>query len=332
MRKLFPALGQAGLLAVLVVVPLLLRDSSLSYVIRMLGITGLYVILALGLNVTLGLVGLFDLGFMAFYAIGAYTAAILSIHGWDFWAATAVAVVVTVAVRLLLGAPVLRLRGDYLAIVTLGFGEITRLVLNNLDSITNGPKGLPRVGETIQTVRWGPYALTDNIHFYYLILAAVVVTVAISRRLEHSRIGRAWTAVREDELAAELSGVPVTRVKMIAFATSAVFAAVAGSLFVHWERFVTPESFTFWESVLVVSMIVLGGMGSIWGVILGAVLISGLPQILQVTLGSKFVHYRYLIFGAALVAVIIFRPQGLLPSKRRALELEETGEAPETVR
>jgi branched-chain amino acid transport system permease protein len=323
--------GIAVLLTVLVGAPLLLQDSSFAYVLRLLGITGLYVILALGLNITLGLVGLFDLGFMAFYAIGAYTSAILSIQGWSFWTATPAAVAVTVAVRLLLGAPVLRLRGDYLAIVTLGFGEITRLILNNLDSLTNGPKGLPRVGEEIRAVRWGTFEFSDNLHFYYLILAAVVLAVVVSRRLEHSRIGRAWTAVREDELAAELSGVPVTRVKMIAFATSAVFAALAGSLFAHWERFVTPESFTFWESVLVVSMIVLGGMGSIGGVILGAVLISGMPQLLQVSLGGELVHYRYLIFGAALVAVIIFRPQGLIPSRRRALELEDPELKPETL-
>ncbi len=148
------------------------------------------------------------------------------------------------------------------------------------------------------------------------------LAVIVSKRLENSRIGRAWTAVREDEIAAELSGIPVTRVKMLAFATSALFAAIAGSIFVHWERFITPESFTFWESVLVVSMIVLGGIGSISGVILGAVLISGIPQILQVVLGGDLISYRYLIFGIALVVIIIFRPQGLIPSKRQELELE----------
>ena len=295
--------------------------------IRLLGIMGIYVILALGLNVTLGFVGLFDLGFMAFYAIGAYTSAILSVHGVNFWLATLAAVVLSVFARLLLGAPVLRLRGDYLAIVTLGFGEITRLVLNNWDSITNGPKGLPRVGETLGTVSIFGFQLTENIHFYYLILAVVVLTVIISKNLEHSRIGRAWIAVREDEIAAELSGIPVTRVKMLAFGTSAFFAALAGSIFAHWERFITPESFTFWESVLVVSMLVLGGMGSVTGTILGAILISGFPLFLQAALGGEFIHYRYLIFGAALVAIVIFRPQGLLPSKRRALELETEQEA-----
>ena len=211
--------------------------------------------------------------------------------------------------------------------MTLGFGEITRLVLNNWDSLTNGPKGLPRVGEALGTVSLFGFEFTENIHFYYLILAVAALTVVISKNLEHSRIGRAWIAVREDEIAAELSGIPVTRVKMLAFATSAFFAALAGSIFVHWERFVTPESFTFWESVLVVSMLVLGGMGSVTGAILGAILISGLPLLLQASLGGEMIRYRYLIFGAALVAVVIFRPQGLLPSKRRALELETEQEA-----
>ncbi len=305
-----------------IVFPLVVRHGPLAYTIRLLGIMGLSVILALGLNVTLGFVGLFDLGFMAFYAIGAYTSALLSIHGVNFWLATLAAIGVTVFARLLLGAPVLRLRGDYLAIVTLGFGEIVRLILNNWDSMTNGPKGLPRVGEALGDIRFFGFVFSENIHYYYLIFAVAVLTVIISKNLEHSRIGRAWIAVREDEVAAELSGVPVTRVKMLAFATSALFAAIAGSIFAHWERFVTPESFTFWESVLVVSMLVLGGMGSVSGAILGAVLISGFPLFLQSTLGGGLIHYRYLIFGMALITVVIFRPQGLLPSRRRALELE----------
>ncbi len=312
----------AGLLVILSIFPLLVRDTSLEYLVRTAGFIGLYVILALGLNITIGFAGLFDLGFMAFYAIGAYTAAIASIHGCGLILSTLLAVTVSVAFRLLLGAPVLRLRGDYLAIVTLGFGEITRLVLNNWDSVTNGPKGLPRVGETIAIPVFLGVELSENIHYYYMIWAAVGLAVLVSRRLENSRIGRAWTAVREDETAAELTGVPVTRVKMLAFATSALFAGLAGSLFAHWEKFVTPESFTFWESVLVVSMIVLGVMGSVSGVIVGAVLIAGFPQAMQTVLGSELVRYRYLLFGLALIVVILFRPQGLIPSRRRALELE----------
>lgn len=322
MRK-FSFLISSIIIAGFIALPLFIRDTSFDYAIRLLGIVGLYGIVALGLNITFGFVGLFDLGFMAFYAIGAYTSALLSIHGWGFWFSTLAAVVVTVFFRVLLGAPVLRLRGDYLAIVTLGFGEISRLVLNNWDSLTNGPKGLPRIGENFSSITFFNFEFTDNIHFYYLIFAFLLLALLLSRRLENSRIGRAWTAVREDETAAELSGVPVTRLKLLAFATSAAFAAVAGSLFVHWERFVTPESFTFWESVMVVSMVVLGGMGSVTGVILGTVLISGFPLILQATLGGELIHYRYFIFGLALIVIIIFRPQGLVPSKRRALELEE---------
>ncbi len=310
------------LLSGFVFLPPLFVNTPYAYIIRILGITGLYVVLALGLNLTLGLAGLFDLGFMAFYAIGAYTSAILSIHGWNFWAATAVAVAVTVFVRFLLGASVLRLRGDYLAIATLGFGEMTRIFFNNCDSLTNGPKGLPAVGQSMGLVQIYHFTFTDNLHFYYLILATAILGAVFSMRLENSRIGRAWTAIREDEIAAELTGVAVTKFKILAFSVSAVFAAVAGSIFVHWENFVTPESFTFWESVLVVSMIVVGGMTSIAGAVTGALLISALPQILQVVLGGTFIHYRYLIFGVALVLVIIFRPQGLVPSSRRQLELQ----------
>lgn len=307
----------------LLVFPLLAEGTALDYTIRTAGIVGLYVILALGLNITLGFAGLFDLGFMAFYAIGAYTAMLASIAGWNFWLSVLCSVIVTTLFRILLGAPVLRLRGDYLAIVTLGFGEIARLVLNNWDSLTNGPKGLPRVGESLSPVFFFNIELSENSHFYYLILAAVFLAKLVSQRLEKSRIGRAWTAVREDELAAELCGVPVTKLKMLAFAVSAVFAAIAGSIFAHWERFLTPESFTFWESVLVVSMIVLGGMGSIQGVIVGAILIAGFPLGLQAMLGGgEWIHYRYLLFGLALILFVIFRPQGMIPSTRQALELK----------
>ncbi len=323
MRKVTSTTVLVVNLLILSLYPLFVQGTSLSYTLRLGGIVGLYVLLALGLNITLGLVGLFDLGFMAFYAIGAYSASIFSIGGWNFWYSTLFSILITVTLRLLLGAPVLRLRGDYLAIVTLGFGEITRLILNNWDSVTNGPKGLPRVGESISGIKIWNFELTENIHYYYLILAVVFLAMIISKRLENSRIGRAWTAVREDETAAELSGIPVTRVKMLGFGASSVFAAIAGSLFIHWEKFVTPESFTFWESVLVVSMIVLGGIGSMSGVISGAILISGIPLLLQVLLGGDFISYRYLIFGITLVLIILFRPQGLVPSQRQALELGE---------
>jgi len=310
------------LLGALLLLPLLIQNGPYAYYIRSLGLIGLYALLALGLNFTLGYAGLFDLGYIAFYAIGAYTAALASIHGWGFLPAAFCAVVLAVAVRFLEGIPILRLRGDYLAIVTMGFGEITRLVLNNLDSLTNGPKGLPRVGENIYPARLLGFTLTTNTHYYYLILILVLLAVVISYRLEHSRLGRAWVAIREDELAAELSGIPVAKMKLLAFVISGGFAAIGGCVFAFWERFVTPESFVFWESVLIVAMIVAGGMGSIGGVLLGALILGGIPQILQVVLvGSRWIDYRYFFFGLILVLTVMFRPQGLLPSQRRKTEM-----------
>ncbi len=322
-RRLSSALPWLGLAAALLG-PWLLQQSPLAYLNRALGLVGLYVLLALGLNFTLGYVGLFDLGYIAFYAIGAYTSAILSIHGWSFWAGMAVAVAVALAVRLAVGVSILRLRGDYLAIVTMGFGEITRLALNNMDFLTNGPKGLPRVGESIMPIRVLGFALTSNMHYLYLVLAMVAFAVFISSRLENSRLGRAWVAIREDEVAAELVGVPVREMKLLAFTLSAVFAAMAGAVFAHWEKFITPESFVFWESILVVAMIVVGGMGSIPGAVLGAVLMGGTPQILQATFaGSNLINYRYFFFGLLLVLIVIFKPEGLWPSKRHEAELKE---------
>ncbi|MBI3292726.1 MAG: branched-chain amino acid ABC transporter permease [Elusimicrobia bacterium] len=314
-----------SLLLSLVIAPWLVVETSWAFLIRLAGVIGLYALLALGLNLVVGFVGLLDLGFMAFYAIGAYTAALLSIHRVPFLVSLAAAVTISVLVRIAIGIPGLRLRGDYLAIVTLGFGEITRLVLNNWDSLTNGPKGLPRVGQTIAAPRFFGFTCSTNIHFYYMILVCVVLGVVLCYRIDHSRIGRAWAAIREDEVAAEILGVPVARLKLLAFAISAAFAGTAGAIFVHWERFVTPESFTFWESVLLVCAIVLGGMGSLPGVLMGAVLIIGLPEALRTLLGSQFINYRYLIFGLALMVIAVYRPQGLFPSRRRALELTLEG-------
>jgi branched-chain amino acid transport system permease protein len=199
----------------------------------------------------------------------------------------------------------------------MGFGEIARLTINNLDSLTNGPKGM-------QVRSWRPLAFLakdPNVQFYLMIAAAVAVGAVASRRLEDSRVGRAWVAIREDEVAARLSGIPVQRYKLLAFTLSAVFAGLAGSLFALWEQFVTPESFVFWESTLIVSIVVLGGMGSIAGVLLGALILAGLPPLMQATLSTDWINYRYLFFGLILVLVTLFRPQGLLPSARREAEL-----------
>lgn len=291
------------------------------YIVHISSLIGIYIILCIGLNITIGYTGLLDLGFMAFYAIGAYTAALLSIKGISFWYALPCAIIAGGVIRYLLGLPLLKLRGDYLAIVTLAFGEIVRIVINNAVSITNGPKGLPGVGEKFKDINFFSFVLKDTIHFYYLIYFFVFVSILVSYRLEKSRIGRALVAVREDELAAELSGVGVAPVKSVAFVISGMFGALAGAVYVHWIGFISPEMFTFWESVFLVAMIVVGGMGNITGVILGVFLLVGVPEFLRSTLGTKFVDYRMLVFGAVMIAVIIFRPQGLLPSKRRNMEL-----------
>ena len=297
--------------------PLIANLVEFPYLVRVGGVVGLFMLLALGLNFTLGYVGLFDLGFIAFYAIGAYTTAIAMKAHVPAPLAILLAVAVAVTARLLLGVTILRLRGDYLAVVTMGFGEIARLTINNLDALTNGPKGM-------QVRSWRPLAFLakdPNVQFYLMIAAAVALGVVASRRLEDSRVGRAWVAIREDEVAARLSGIPVQRYKLLAFTLSAVFAGLAGALFALWEQFVTPESFVFWESTLIVSIVVLGGMGSIAGVLLGALILAGLPPLMQATLSTEWINYRYLFFGLILVLATLFRPQGLLPSARREAEL-----------
>lgn len=309
-------------LALVAVLPLFLEGTRFTFLIRIGGIAGLYMLLALGLNLVIGFVGLLDLGFMAFYAIGAYTSAILSIHGVPFPVCVLASILVAMASRMIVGFPALRLRGDYLAIVTLGFGEVVRLVVTNWDTLTNGPKGLPRVGESILPAKLFGFTLSTNTHYFYLIMVCVVLGIWVCHRLNHSRLGRAWVAIREDEIAAELMGVEVTRQKLVAFGVSAAFAGLAGAIFAHWEGFVTPESFTFWESVLLVCAVVLGGMGSVVGVVLGALAIVVIPEILRDALGASFANARYLIFGISLVLMAIYRPQGIWPSRRRSLELK----------
>jgi branched-chain amino acid transport system permease protein len=223
----------------------------------------------------------------------------------------------------LLGAPTLRLSGDYLAIVTLGFGEIARIVLNNWDSVTQGPKGVSLLSSTaVQPLTVFGFRLFTNVHFFYLIYFFVALAVLLSHRLIRSRIGRAWIAIRENELAAQASGINVPKLKNLAFVVSAGFAALAGSIFARWENFVTPESFTFWESVMLVCTVVLGGMGSLPGVIVGTVIVVGTPELLRsqalsAVFGSHAVNARYLIFGVILIAMALFRPQGLWPRREK---------------
>jgi branched-chain amino acid transport system permease protein len=318
--------AELALLAAALVLPFFARAVEFNFLTRVGGVVGLLMLLGLGLNMTLGYVGLFDLGFIAFYAIGAYATAILMRAHVPAPLAIASAIAITVGARLLLGLTILRLRGDYLAVVTMGFGEIARLTFNNLDALTNGPKGL-------QVRPWRPLSFLgalpglefvrkeSNVQFYFLIVAAVLAAAEASRRLENSRVGRAWVAIREDETAARLSGVAVREYKLLAFTLSAVFAGLAGALFALWDQFVTPESFVFWESILIVSIVVLGGMGSIPGVLLGALILGGIPLLMQATLSPQWIDYRYLFFGLILVLVTVFRPQGLLPSARREAEL-----------
>ncbi len=282
------------------------------YALDLASQTGIYIVLALGLNIVVGQTGLLVLGYVAFYAVGAYTYAILSTgHLINFWAALPVAAFMAGIFGLILGAPTLRLRGDYLAIVTLGFGEITRIVLNNWDKLTGGPNGIA----DIPRPRIGSFEFTLT-YFYYLVLVFVVLTVIFAGRLNNSRIGRAWIAIREDETAAEAMGVNTTWLKLLSFALGAALAGLAGVFYTAKMGFVSPESFNFLESVIILCMVVLGGMGSIPGVILGAAILYILPEALR-----EFAQFRMLIFGGSLVALMVFRPQGIIGTKRRGVEM-----------
>ena len=316
--------------------------------VRIANFAILYVLLALGLNIVVGFAGLLDLGYIAFYAVGAYAYALLAGPHFNlhlpFWIVLPIGAAIAAIFGILLGAPTLKLRGDYLAIVTLGFGEIVRIFLNNLSrpvNITNGPQGLARIdpfslggldfsrNETIAGV-----LVSGPMKYYYLLLLVMLALVVINVRLQNSRIGRAWEAIREDEIAARAMGINTTNMKLLAFAMGATFGGVAGGMFSAIQGFISPESFVLVESVMVVCMVVLGGMGNIPGVILGALLLSFVPEILRWTVepvqsalfGRSLVEpevIRMLIFGFALVLVMLFRPAGLLPSVVRKRELAE---------
>ncbi len=278
---------------------------------------GIYVLLALGLNIVVGMAGLLVLGYIAFSAVGAYTYAILNTQmHLSFWLALPIGGTLAACFGLLLGLPTLRLRGDYLAIVTLGFGEITRITLNNWNSVTNGPNGI--LGIAPPSLFGFPFSQPK--HYFYLVLVLVALAAFFSRRLERSRLGRAWVAMREDETAAESMGVPTLKLKLLAFTLSAFWGGVAGVVFASKQLFISPESFNFLESVMVLCMVVLGGMGSVPGVILGAVLLSFLPEVLR-----GVAEYRLIVFGAAMVLLMQYRPQGLWPSSRRFEEFRKEG-------
>jgi branched-chain amino acid transport system permease protein len=285
-----------------------------------------YICLGLGLNIVIGLAGMLDLGYIAFYGVGAYTYALLSIHfQLSFWLALPVAASTACIAGCIIGYPTLRMRGDYLAIVTLGFGEIVRIILNNWMSLTNGPNGILGInapGLWVPVLEGGfgfEHIWLKKLHLlYYVILFLCILTVISVHRLNYSRIGRAWEAIREDETAAELMGVNTFMLKLLAYAMGAVFGGLAGAFFAARMRFVSPESFTFIESAMVLAMVVLGGMASIPGIILGAAALIILPEVFR-----EFELYRMLAFGAAMTLMMLFRPAGLIPAKRMGTRSDE---------
>ena len=345
-KKLLTFLAMA---AALLVLPLLLQQGGNAWV-RILDMALLYVLLALGLNIVVGYAGLLDLGYVAFFAVGAYLFALLgSPHlaeafPWiaanfpnglhlPIWAIIPVAALVAACFGLLLGFPVLRLRGDYLAIVTLGFGEIIRVFLNNLDrpiNLTNGPKGINQ----IDSIKFFGFDLgkphtffgiefASVTMYYYLFLVLVIFSVIICHRLENSRIGRAWMAIREDEIAAKAMGINTRNMKLLAFGMGATFGGVSGAMFASFQGFVSPESFSLMESIMIVAMVVLGGIGHLPGVILGALLLAALPEVLRHVAGPlqamtdgrlDSAILRQLLIALAMITIMLMRPRGLWPS------------------
>lgn len=278
----------------------------------------IYVILGLGLNVVVGLGGLLHLGYAAFYAVGAYTYALLHFHfGISFWMALPLGALLSGILGLLIGFPVLRLRGDYLAIVTLAFGEITRLILENWNDFSFGPSGIANISRpAIAGVKMKlPQA---TIFIYFIAVAMVAITIFIVHRLENSRIGRAWEAMREDEIASQSMGIDLTKTKLLAFSIGAVWAGFVGVLFAAKTTFINPASFTVWESITVLCVVVIGGMGSIPGVIVGALLFTLLPEFLR-----SVSEYRMLVFGITLVIMMIFRPGGMIQKTRNSYKFKD---------
>jgi len=333
----------------LIALPLFAQQFGQGWV-RIMALALLYVLLALGLNIVVGYAGLLDLGYVAFYAVGAYMYALLAsphlsenfawiasmfpngLHA-PVWIIVPLAALLAATAGVLLGTPVLKLRGDYLAIVTLGFGEIIRVFLNNLEqpvNITNGPRGLDRIDgmhlfgvDFGKALMIGDFRIPSVTMYYYLFLFLVVFSVIICHRLETSRIGRAWMAIREDEIAAKAMGINTRNMKLLAFGMGASFGGVSGAMFAAFQGFVSPESFSLMESVMIVAMIVLGGLGHIPGVILGAVMLSALPEVLRYVAGPlqqltggrlDASILRQLLIALAMIGIMLSRPRGLWPS------------------
>ncbi|MEO7031772.1 MAG: high-affinity branched-chain amino acid ABC transporter permease LivM [Herbaspirillum sp.] len=326
-----------GLILVLVAVALVWPFFSGRAQVDIATLVLIYIMLALGLNIVVGFAGLLDLGYVGFYAVGAYTYALL-FHwaGWGFWQALPVAGAMSALFGFLLGFPVLRLRGDYLAIVTLGFGEIIRLLLTNMTWLTGGPDGISSIpkptvfGYTLarraaeghitfhELVGWNFDSKDAVIYLYLLALGMALLTLFVTSRVIRMPIGRAWEALREDEIACRSLGLNPTKIKLSAFTMGAMFAGFGGAFFAARQGLVNPESFTFIESALVLAIVVLGGMGSQVGVILAAIVLTVLPEVAR-----EFAGYRMLIFGLVMVLMMIWRPEGLLPAKRPQVELKQ---------
>ena len=325
--------------------------------VRALAFMLLYIMLAMGLNIVVGFAGLLDLGYIAFYAVGAYTYALLASpqltqnFAWiaeafpsglhiSIWLVIPLSAGIAALFGILLGAPVLKLRGDYLAIVTLGFGELVRIFLNNLNAplnITNGPQGITLIDPV--RIFDVSFARPQNIFglevpsvylYYYLFLVLTIITIVVCVRLQNSRLGRAWMAIREDEIAAKAMGINVRNVKLLAFALGATFGGVSGAMFSAFQGFVSPESFVLNESIIVLAMVVLGGLGHVPGVILGAVLLALFPELLRHTVtpvqmalfGNVIVEaevLRMMLYGLALVLVMLYRPKGLWPAPEHGI-------------
>jgi len=343
----------------LLVLPIVLQGFGNAWV-RIADMALLYVLLALGLNIVVGYAGLLDLGYVAFFAIGAYMYALMAsphltetfpafaamfpngLHS-PIWLIIPAAAGLAGLFGVLLGAPTLRLRGDYLAIVTLGFGEIIRVFMNNLDhpvNITNGPKGMGEIDSLSffgmsfgKKIEVGGFEVASVTLYYYLFLALVVMSVIISHRLQLSRVGRAWMAIREDEIAAKAMGINTRNLKLLAFGMGATFGGVSGAMFASFQGFISPESFSLMESVMIVAMVVLGGIGHLPGVILGAIALSALPEVLRYVAGPlqsmtggrlDASILRQLLIALAMISVMLLRPRGLWPAPEHGKSLQTT--------
>ena len=313
-----PVLGKRLLLVAAVVAlvfPWLVSTGQNFYHVNVMVSALIFVVLGLGLNITVGLAGLLDLGYIAFFAVGSYTYALLS-KNFDlgFWTCLPLGGVMGMLFGIVLGFPILRLRGDYLAIVTLGFASITKIVLENWDTVFGGAAGIAGIPRP-EFFGMALDGRQKSVYSYYIVLALVGITILVTNRLKNSRIGRAWMALREDEIACVAMGVDMARTKLSAYALGAFWAGLVGVVFAAHNNFINPDSFTFMDSAMILAMVVLGGMGSILGVIIASLALKLLPEYLR-----AFAEYRMLVFGAVMVLMMIFRPQGLISNMRRKYE------------